>query len=709
MTLSRFTLPQCSVRTKILAVFLTLSLITLLVTGYIALFTISSLARSAESGSVQQGQQAVDIATCALQQSAELYLQQAATDQAAIAGTLFNDTETELDLLSVQAATLQGNPPVVPVIRSYNRNTPPVNPLNATRFLISPKSTVTLNSEEFLKSAGMDDLLQGMYVTDSDLVSVFLATDSGILRSYPWEDTEPDQFDHRTRAWFAGAKDTNGIYWSKPYVDSFGHGLVVTSSKALETPYGAWVIGSDVRVDVITREFLNTTLGGRGYAVLMDKNGDIISRPQLDAGDYPWDQPFPQDNVFTSPDPALRAAGKNMTEGRTGVERVQFNGVDTIVAYAPIPSQGWSVAVCLPVSVVTAPIDQTRAGIEESSRDAEERIAMQSQQVMFLFSLLSGILIIIVIALSVILSKAITRPVDTLRQATQAIGKGDLAYRVELRTGDEFEELGDSFNHMAADLRHTIDNLQRTTAEKERYASEMEIAQEIQQTFLPETIPDIPGFEIVATTIPAMEIGGDLYDFIPQEDGSMGFVIGDVSGKGVSAALYMALCRTQIHTCGAGTKDPSEAIDQANRLIYDEGRSSMFITVFYAILDPQAMSLSYVNAGHNPPLLIRNEPPVAWFLEGKGIALGVIDDTRVKTQALPLQRGDLLVLYTDGVTEAFNEREEYYGEERMIAAITKNRSRPAREIGEALLEDIRLFAGSAPQSDDITFILIKVR
>lgn len=708
MTSSRFTLPRCSVRTKILAVFLALSLITLLVTGYVALFTLGSLAKTAESGSFRQGQQAVDMATVALQQSAEQYLLQAAGDQAAIAGTLFNDTETELDLLAVQAATLQGNPPVLPVIRSFGRDTPPAEPREATVFLFSPKSTVTTDSEEFQKSAGMDDLLQGMYEADEDLVSVFLATDSGILRSYPWEKTDAENYDPRTRAWFTGAKGTNGVYWSKPYVDSFGHGLVVTSSKAVVTPYGTWVIGSDVRVDVITSEFLNTTLGGRGYAVLMDNTGDIISRPQLAAGDHPWDQPFPQDNVFTSSDPALVAAGKNMTEGRTGVERVLFNGVDTFVAYAPVPSQNWSVAVCLPVSEVTAPIDRTRAGITASSRETEKWIADQSDRVMLFFSLLSFLLLLIVIALSLALSKAISRPVDTLRQATQAIGKGDLAYRVELRTGDEFEELADSFNRMAGDLRHTIDDLQRTTAEKERYASEMEIAREIQETFLPETIPDIPGFEIAATTIPAMEIGGDLYDFIPLGNNRMGFVIADVSGKGVSAALYMALCRTHIHACGLNAADPAEAIQQANRLIYDDGRSSMFITAFYAALDPRTMTLSIVNAGHNPPLLIRGDPPVAQMLEGGGIALGVIDDIQIMTRMLSLRHGDLIILYTDGVTEAFNDREEYYGEERLIAAIMKNRDRPAREIGEALLADIRLFAGSAPQSDDITFIIIKV-
>lgn len=709
MTFSRPTLPKCSVRTKILAVFLALSLLSLIITGYVALITIGSLAESAESGSLRQGQQAVDVATGALQQSAEQYLLLAAMDQAAIAGALFNDTETELELLSVQAATLQGNPPVLPRISSSNRNTPPKNPRDATVFLFSPGSTVATDSEEFRKSAGMDDLLKGMYEADEDLVSVFLATDSGILRSYPWENTNPDNYDHRTRAWFNGAKDTPNVYWSKPYVDSFGHGLVVTSSKAVTTPYGTWVIGSDVNVDVITDEFLNTTLQGSGYAVLMDNNGDIISRPQLTAGNSSWDQPFPQDNVFMSPDPALRAAGKNMTEGRTGVERVEFGGVDTFVAYAPIPSQEWSVAVCLPVSVVTAPIDQTRTDITASSRETEEEIATQSQHVMVLFSLLSGILIIIVIALSVALSKAITRPVDILRQATLAIGRGDLEYRVELQTGDEFEELADSMNHMSADLRRTIDDLQRTTAEKERYASEMEIAREIQQTFLPETTPEIHGYEIAALTIPAMEIGGDLYDFIPLENNRWGFVIADVSGKGASAALYMALCRTHIHACGEDNADPAEAIRQANRLIYADGRSSMFITVFYAVLDPREMTFSSVNAGHNPPILIRGEPPVAQVVEGKGIALGVIEEIQTNTLTLSLHHGDIIVLYTDGITEAFNERDENYGEERMIAIITQNRSRPAREIGDALLADIRLFAGSAPQSDDITFILIKVR
>lgn len=709
MTLPRSPLPRLNVREKILIMFLALSVISLLVTGYVALFTISGLAHSAESSSMEQGRQAVEKATDALLESEQNFLIQAAGDQAQITNLLLEDTETELAILAVQAATLQNNPPVQPLIRTYDLNTRPADPWEATLSYLLPSANTAAGSEEFRKSAGMDDLLKGTYDADTNFTSVYLATDTGILRVYPWESPDLKGFDPRQREWFTGAKKSPGVYWSAPYVDSFGHGLIVTSSKAVSTPDGTWVIAGDVKVDVINSAFMNRTLKGKGYAVLMDSQGNIISRPDMSSGNYSWKQPFPQENVFSSPDPALVAVGRNMTAGKTGVERVWFGGQESFVAYAPVTSVNWSVALSLPVQEVTAPIDQTRAGIVESGIVAEEEIIRKSQQVMVLFSLLFCILLVIVIILAVNLSKIITRPVDTLKRAALALGHGDLDHRVDLQTGDEFEDLADSFNHMAADLKQNIEDLRRTTAEKERYAREMEIAREIQNTFLPESVPDIPGFAICATTIPAMEIGGDLYDFIRIPDSRWGFVIGDVSGKGVSAALYMALCRTQIHTCGGELVSPSDAIRKANRLIFDEGRSSMFITVFYAVLDPAKMTLSWVNAGHNPPLLLRGKDPEVRMLEGRGIALGVIDDVNIPERTAPVEHGDLILLYTDGVTEAFNTADEYYGEERMIAVMSRNRHRPAEEIKDVLLEDIRQFTGTAPQSDDITFILIKVR
>jgi len=126
------------------------------------------------------------------------------------------------------------------------------------------------------------------------------------------------------------------------------------------------------------------------------------------------------------------------------------------------------------------------------------------------------------------------------------------------------------------------------------------------------------------------------------------------------------------------------------------------------VLDPALMTLSYVNAGHNPPLLVRGDPPVVTLLEGNGIALGVIEDVGMPDVSLSVEPGDLIVLYTDGVTEAFNERDEYFGEDRLVASICRNRSRPVQEIMDALLDDIHRFCGTAPQSDDITLVVIRV-
>ncbi|MGA2919363.1 SpoIIE family protein phosphatase [Methanoregula sp.] len=698
-----------NVRVKILIIFLSLAIVALLITGYVAFFSISDVGKSAETSSLSLGQEAVDETTTALQASAEEHLVRIASDQAEVTNVLFENTDSEMEILAAAVPMLADNPPVVPKISNAGSTAHPADRLSTVLVVPSPDPQAEQDSTEFRTLAGIDDLLVAVFRADTDMSSIYVASDSGILRIYPWSNMTSRTMDPRQRVWFTGAKNTDGISWSDPYDDSAGHGLVVTASKAVPTKFGTWVIGSDVTVDVINEAFLNLTLGNKGYAILMDSQGNIISRPGLSAGNTSWDKPFEQENVFESNDPGLIAVGRNMTAGKTGIEKIRFNGHDTYVAYAPVTSRNWSFAVSMPVDEITAPVDKTREKIAASTRDAGLRINSQTDRFLWIFVCLFLILILVVILLAAWLARIITRPVESLKEGTLALGHGDLDFRLDIRTGDEFEDLAGAFNHMAADLKQNIEDLRRTTAEKERYTKEMEIAKEIQQNFLPESAPEIPEAEICAITIPAMEIGGDLYDFIPVVGNRWAFVIADVSGKGVSAALFMALSRTLIHATGGAEADPSAAIRQANRLIYEDGRSSMFITVFYGLFDPGRMTFSYVNAGHNPPLLIRDDPPVTQVLESRGIALGVVPVVDIPATAVPLRHGDLIVMYTDGVTEAFNEREACFGEDRLVASITRNRSRTVQEIMAALLEDIRQFCGNAPQSDDITLIVIRVK
>jgi phosphoserine phosphatase RsbU/P len=700
-------LPALNVRTKILIIFLALSMVSLLIIGFAAFYTIGDIGSSACRSSNLLGKEAVVNSTAALQDATQEYMLRIASDQAKLIDEIFRETEMELDVLRMQALSIQDNPSYVSRTRSYPPGHLPADPLAGTVVLLAPNVTISPDSEEYRALAGMDDLLVSTYVADHDNVAVYIASDSGMMRTYPAEAPGDPSYEPRTRPWFVAARASDGPVWSEPYVDASSHGLIVTCSRQVTTKYGVWVVASDVTVDQLNN-YTSMTLGGKGYAVLLDQNGKVISRPGLSANGTRWDQPFPTENAFESPNPDLATIARNMTSGRTGLERVRFNGTENIVAYAPVSSMNWSYAVSMPAQEIAAPILVTGSYIALATQDACDEILKKTDRLLYIFAGLAILLLFIVVILSWFLARIITRPVDALREGTQVIGSGDLDFRLDIRSGDEFESLGNSFNQMAADLRNNIENLRRTTAEKERYTKEMEIAKEIQVTFLPESVPKIPGIEVAAVTIPAMEIGGDLYDFIPVAGERTGFVIADVSGKGVSAALYMALSRTLLHASGGSEPDPSPALRNANRLIYEDGRSSMFITVFYGVLDPERRQFSYVNAGHNPPLLMRAGESGSWMTGAKGIALGVIPDVSIDSSTLDLLPGDCIVLYTDGVTEAFNERDEYFGEERLLDFMARHPSGSAEELMTALLEEIRTFAGSAPQSDDITLVVIRV-
>ena len=250
--------------------------------------------------------------------------------------------------------------------------------------------------------------------------------------------------------------------------------------------------------------------------------------------------------------------------------------------------------------------------------------------------------------------------------------------------------------------------------EMERKDTELRIAAEIQKSLLPDTIEQVLGFDIAAKTIMAREVGGDFFDVIPLEvipskERSTGVVIADVSGKGVPAALFMALSRIVIRVNALWHSKPADAIRDANNTITHDSQSGMFVTVFYGKIDWQNRTLTYVNAGHNPPLLLRAADREFSQLSPTGIAIGVRENADYATSELPLEPGDVLVLYTDGVTEAANRRDELFSEERLRNAVRADAGSSARELMEKILEEVKTFCGDWPQSDDITLIVIKVR
>ena len=256
--------------------------------------------------------------------------------------------------------------------------------------------------------------------------------------------------------------------------------------------------------------------------------------------------------------------------------------------------------------------------------------------------------------------------------------------------------------------KKTTEERNKYLIELERKKQELKIASDIQRSFLPETTPQIEGIELSASNVSALEVGGDFYDFIPITKNKWGLLIADVSGKGIPAALFMALSRTMIHASTMGNSTVANAMEQANKLIFADTKSGAFVTLFYGIIDSKQKTFRYVNAGHNPPILLKEAANEIVLLKARGIALGAIEDIKLQEAEIKLTPGDEVILYTDGVTEAINGKNEQFSQERLIKVIKDNRNLSAQDLMEKIQNEVKLFVDNQPQFDDVTLMILKV-
>jgi serine phosphatase RsbU (regulator of sigma subunit) len=319
-----------------------------------------------------------------------------------------------------------------------------------------------------------------------------------------------------------------------------------------------------------------------------------------------------------------------------------------------------------------------------------------------LFYLLIGLIAVgMGIALAYNFSNYLSRPISGIVEDADRIAHGDLDHPIRSMPNAEFENLKDSITIMITHIREYSEELERERAE-------LQIAADIQRTFLPRTIPAIPGFSLAASSIPAREVGGDFYDFILLGERRLGLVIADVAGKGIPAALFMALSRSIVRAMALTDHTIETSIEESNELISADAVSGMFVTLFYGVLDPDTHVLSYVNAGHNPPLHYNAGKAEVAMLLPTGMVLGVEPDEHYSVGTILLNCGDMLVLYTDGVTEAINSANKQFGEDRLIDIIRTNADCTPEALLAIILDEIESFCEKMPQFDDITIVILKM-
>jgi serine phosphatase RsbU (regulator of sigma subunit) len=250
------------------------------------------------------------------------------------------------------------------------------------------------------------------------------------------------------------------------------------------------------------------------------------------------------------------------------------------------------------------------------------------------------------------------------------------------------------------------DLLQKAMVARERLETEVQLARQIQKTFLPESLPEFSGWDLAARWKTARQVGGDFYDVFNLPNNRLGLFIADVADKGVPAALFMALTRTLVRATVSETESPAEALRRVNELLLPDTRQGMFVTAVYAVLDMESNMLTYANAGHNPPLWMKRAGIIE-RLTRTGVALGASEEARFTERAIQFDDGDSLLLYTDGLTESFNNDGDLYGEERLMQAILANQCSSAHEVMDVIEKSLLDFVQDMPAADDLTMLVLR--
>jgi serine phosphatase RsbU (regulator of sigma subunit)/anti-sigma regulatory factor (Ser/Thr protein kinase)/transposase len=342
-------------------------------------------------------------------------------------------------------------------------------------------------------------------------------------------------------------------------------------------------------------------------------------------------------------------------------------------------------------------------GVRESAIAEQVGAARFELATIALFTLLLGC------GLSALLITIFVQPIQALSDSVRAIGEGTMVADIGTSGNEEIDEIARAFNEVTAKFRSAQSHLM----EQERLQQEMQVAQEIQQMLLPRKVPELEGFELGYLYQAAKEVGGDYYDFLTVDDRTVGVVVADVSGKGVPGSLVMTMIRTALRMEARGNRSASDVMAKMNSFVTEDMKKGMFVTMFYVVLDSVNRAVSYASAGHNPMILYRGESNATYFLKPKGIPVGInVPDEElfrktISVEKLTLRQDDMLVIYTDGITEAMNPEREQFGEARLLTAIKKHGHGTAQEFADALNQEIREFTGGAPQNDDITLVAIK--
>jgi len=413
------------------------------------------------------------------------------------------------------------------------------------------------------------------------------------------------------------------------------------------------------------------------YAVLVNRDSRVVASDRSDQvgkayqrppGLYPLDRPQPNTHLWLDSD------------------------------------SDWIMDIGIPLILEKTKIGEVHLGVSQSTIHKVVSVAWRRA------AGLAGIFLLAGLIGSIVLVSLMMKPVSELTRGVQAISAGDWDYQIPVKRRNELGQLAATFNRMTRELKTATEQ----ALEQERIKKELQVAQQIQVMLLPKHTPEIEGFSFGSFYRAAKEVGGDYYDFLPVGDHSLGIAVADVCGKGVPAALVMSVARSILKSVAPVRISPADVVIELNNLLRSDLSGGLFITLFYAVVDVKKRTLTFTSAGHNPLLIwhAQRQEFETLNLEPPCLPLGIDNSSLfkrlVQERKVLLKPGDLVILYTDGVTEAMNARREAFELEGLMKSIRKRAGQSAQAIIRGLEEDLSAHCGEQNQSDDIAVIAMKV-
>jgi sigma-B regulation protein RsbU (phosphoserine phosphatase) len=687
--------------TKLLFVILSISLVSVIVVSVIAYTELLNLSDYSQDVNIQLGFYASGGSKDALIEQAEAYMSRLSASQAAVCNATLAKIENEVLTMAGFIDELYRNPN-----NFQGRKLPLPNEVEpdipTAKMMVAPDVAITRDIErEMLLLSNAEYVFSHIHAGDPNLSNAYIGSETGINFRWSLSNAYNPDYDPRPRPWYRLAREAEGVVWLDTYLDPFGF-ILTTCAKSYTDANGSLkgVVATDIHLSRMVENILNMRIGETGYAFLLDDKGHYLAHPSYDEVG-----PAALDNAAGGYRETLLA----MAAGEVGIRQADINGKEHYIAYAPLPTTGWSLGIAVEYDEIISGALNMKTAIDNQALEVKDEIRAVLNSVMFRLITLICIIIIAVLIFSILISGSVTKPVIKLTNGVIEVGKGNLANKIDIQTKDEIGVLASCFNKMTDDLEEYIANLSKVTAEKERIGAELDVATKIQSSMLPSIFPAFPSraeFDIYASMLPAKEVGGDFYDFFLINENTLAAVMADVSGKGVPAALFMVIAKTLIKNNAQSGKNPKEVFEAVNNILCENNNAGMFVTVFMGYLDIPTGKFTFVNAGHNPPLL-RSGGKFDWLKAEPDFVLAGLEDMSYKQHEITLKSGDELFLYTDGVTEAVNNEKTLFSDSRLLETANRHLYLPLEEFTASVKTAIDDFAKGAEQEDDITMLALR--